>query len=85
MASVRSAEELGIYNCYAERFQDLELVSPSALEAPLAVVPVHSRRIEKDLWIAISMDRVRLFSQCLLADVPQTGYEYNDEDTSELL
>lgn len=47
-----------MYSSYANEFQELEIVAPTALDSPVVIVPIHSRRIDRDLWICISMDRV---------------------------
>jgi hypothetical protein len=54
----RSAQILGIYVSYANKFEDPEIIPVSALEVPLALVPVYSQRLQQDLWISISFDHV---------------------------
>lgn len=69
-----------VLSCYADQYQDLQIVTPSSLDCPLVIVPIFSRRVDKTLWICISMDRVcTLLHACLVHLFFQTGCEYEDE------
>ncbi|KAL6308961.1 hypothetical protein BKA93DRAFT_821803 [Sparassis latifolia] len=47
---------LGIHVSYANRFHGYEIVPAVALDAPLALIPIHSERMGQELWASISFD-----------------------------
>lgn len=55
-----SCSILGIHVSYAELFHDAEVIPVTQFDAPLALIPIHSDAIDKDLWITISLDRVNV-------------------------
>jgi len=54
-----SASTLGIHVSYTE-LGPQEVVPVSWIECPLALIPVHSNVLKKDLWITVSFDHVSL-------------------------
>lgn len=56
-SSVFSASTLGIHVSYTE-LGPQEVIPVSRIECPLALIPVYSNIIKKDLWITISFDHV---------------------------
>ncbi|KZV89382.1 hypothetical protein EXIGLDRAFT_771823 [Exidia glandulosa HHB12029] len=60
------SDELGIYSCYAERYQELEIVLPNTLDSPIAICSITSRKIPDEIWVCVSLDR--------------SGYELEDAD-----
>lgn len=57
-----SASTLGIHTTYANQFHPAEVVPISRIVGPLALIPVYSRIINKDLWISVSFDHVSTVS-----------------------
>ncbi|KAG1774897.1 hypothetical protein EV702DRAFT_1237500 [Suillus placidus] len=55
-AVTRYGSTLGIHVSYANEFGPYEIIPISNIECPLALIPVHSAIIKKDLWIAVSFD-----------------------------
>ncbi|KAG2757569.1 hypothetical protein P692DRAFT_20711205 [Suillus brevipes Sb2] len=53
------ASTLGIHISYTE-LGPQEVVPVSRIECPLALIPVHSNVLKKDLWITVSFDHVSL-------------------------
>ncbi|KAG1718620.1 hypothetical protein EDB19DRAFT_1899167 [Suillus lakei] len=53
------ASTLGIHVSYTE-LGPQEVVPVSRIECPLALIPVHSNILKKDLWITVSFDHVSL-------------------------
>ncbi|KAG1888658.1 hypothetical protein F4604DRAFT_1877216 [Suillus subluteus] len=47
---------LRIHVSYANEFGPYEIIPVSNIKCPLALIPVHSAIIKKDLWIAVSFD-----------------------------
>ncbi|KAF9455543.1 hypothetical protein BDZ94DRAFT_1179759, partial [Collybia nuda] len=54
------ASLLGIHVSYANAFEELEVIPISAVDAPLALIPIHSRKIHQDLWVSGSFDHVNI-------------------------
>ncbi|KAJ8074365.1 hypothetical protein PM082_015265 [Marasmius tenuissimus] len=50
------ADTLGINVSYAHKFGALVIIPASAIEAPVALIPVRSNFVHKDLWITVSYD-----------------------------
>jgi hypothetical protein len=53
-----SSVDLGYYNAYADTFQEIEIIPSTLISAPLALVPICSKKTKDNLWIAVSFDRV---------------------------
>lgn len=53
-----SASTLGIHTTYADQFDPPEIIPISKIDSPLALIPIHSQRIQKDLWVSVSFDHV---------------------------
>ncbi|KAH9921364.1 hypothetical protein B0H21DRAFT_701660 [Amylocystis lapponica] len=49
---------LGIHVSYAGDLGDYEVIPVSNIEAPLALIPVQSARLQRELWVSISFDHV---------------------------
>ncbi|KAG2346616.1 hypothetical protein BDR05DRAFT_974579 [Suillus weaverae] len=59
MPWTRYGSTLGIHISYANEFGPYEIIPVSNIECPLALIPVHSAIIKKDLWIAVSFDHCK--------------------------
>jgi hypothetical protein len=53
-----SAAILGIQVVNSNLFEDYEVVPISRIDCPLALIPIHSRLIQRDLWVCVSFDHV---------------------------
>ena len=54
-----SAVLLGISVCYADQYQDPEIIPIARVDSPLALIPIYSQRIQTKLWATVSFDHVR--------------------------
>ncbi|KAF6762530.1 hypothetical protein DFP72DRAFT_987053 [Ephemerocybe angulata] len=54
------ASILGIHASYADEFHDVEILSASALDSPLALIPVKHYTMKRDLWISVLLDHVAM-------------------------
>ncbi|KAF9460581.1 hypothetical protein BDZ94DRAFT_1311348 [Collybia nuda] len=50
------ASTLGIHTTYADWFDAPKIIPISRINSPLALIPIHSQRIQKDLWVSVSFD-----------------------------
>jgi hypothetical protein len=60
--TIFSASTLGIHISYANAFSDYEIIPISMIDAPLALIPIYSTKIQRDLWVSVSFDHVCTFT-----------------------
>ncbi|KAL0948125.1 hypothetical protein HGRIS_010742 [Hohenbuehelia grisea] len=51
------ASTLGIHTSYANEFCAYEVIPVAKIDSPLALIPIRSSRIQRDLWVSVSFDR----------------------------
>ncbi|KAG2126265.1 uncharacterized protein EDB93DRAFT_1257640 [Suillus bovinus] len=68
---------LGIHTSYANEFLPHEVIPVSRIVCPLALIPVHSNIIKKNLWVSVSFDHVQLSTNRMEPE------EYFDDDDGD--
>jgi hypothetical protein len=68
-----SSSVLGIYVSYANAYSAYEIIPVSLIDSPLALIPVRSQHIARDLWISVSFDHVRIIYSCFFYTVLTLG------------
>lgn len=53
----------GIHVSYANSFSGYEIIKASEIDCPLALLPIHSNQIQRDLWVSVSFDHVCIAQQ----------------------
>ena len=82
-----SASMLGIHISYTDHFGGYEIMKALEIDCPLALLPIHSNRIQCNLWVSVSFDHVCIVQQsqdytsnCFM----QAGNEPEEYDGDEL-
>jgi hypothetical protein len=78
-----SAIDLATYVTYRTLSDNWEIIPSKAIGCPLTLIPIHSRAVNRDLWVSVSYDRVSFFTLSeLVAHVifacNQSGIEPDD-------
>jgi hypothetical protein len=56
-----SAIDLATYVTYRTISDNWEIIPSKAIGCPLTLIPIHSRVVNRELWVSVSYDRVGLF------------------------